>query len=440
MLKLIDKLFKESRVKVAAAVLFIVAFVVAVVVIGMAGYKSLGFWHGLSLDASSKFGDFIGGVVGTLVAAAAYMLIYLTFISQDKLIALQQETMNEQQRANEAQQKFIEFEKAAREREQVEGRFFVLLEAHITNTNALIYLNPVKKKDVVHVPDYKGKDVFGVMFRQVKECMLEIHELIKDLGYQKIYKKKAFLKLQSLQEKTASFDLYHSAIMEIAYCIVYFGVEEDAREVKNLLVRIYDTNVISAIVTFLLNKPHIDSDLYSTWLSEKKSIQLKFSQRLAQQLASAELVNDSFEGWIQFYEKLNFASKRNYYRYYRGFQSVVSSYYRSMYQTVTFINKYGGLKFDEKYEYIKTLRAQLTINEQQLLFFNSISFLGRIWEVDSLLRDGNVNEQLITKYNLIKNIPVRGVLGISFSHFYPNVDFDNGSSSFRRAELEKQYI
>jgi hypothetical protein len=78
---------------------------------------------------------------------------------------------------------------------------------------------------------------------------------------------------------------------------------------------------------------------------------------------------------------------------FEGHQSRLGHYYRHLYQTITYVDK-QSIKID-KYSYVKILRAQLSNHEQALLFFNVLSDLGVTWR----------EEDLITKYSFIKNLP-----------------------------------
>lgn len=82
---------------------------------------------------------------------------------------------------------------------------------------------------------------------------------------------------------------------------------------------------------------------------------------------------------------------------FNGNQSRLSHYFRHLYQTVKFVDSSTYLTDSEKYFYIKTLRAQLSTHEQLILFYNSLSILGKKWAE---------GPNLITKYNLIKNTPL----------------------------------
>lgn len=118
-----------------------------------------------------------------------------------------------------------------------------------------------------------------------------------------------------------------------------------------------------------------------------------------------------------------------------GHQIRLSQYFRHLFQTVTYINGQPPkiLCYEEKYEYIKTLRAQLSPHEQVLLFYASMSVLGEGWEGAHL---NNPNKQLITKYNLVKNI---FSFHPRYSKYHPCVKFENRPMPDCRKALLKLY-
>jgi hypothetical protein len=79
---------------------------------------------------------------------------------------------------------------------------------------------------------------------------------------------------------------------------------------------------------------------------------------------------------------------------FEGHQSRLGHYYRHLYQTITFIDAKNDIPIN-KYEYAKTVRAQLTNHEQALLFINALTPLGRNWW----------DKGLLVRYKLVKNIP-----------------------------------
>ncbi|HEX7964138.1 MAG TPA: putative phage abortive infection protein [Gammaproteobacteria bacterium] len=124
--------------------------------------------------------------------------------------------------------------------------------------------------------------------------------------------------------------------------------------------------------------------------------------------------------------------------FFTGHQSRLGHYYRHLFQTVKYINDQPSLKYKEKYQYVKTLRAQLSTHEQVLFFLNSVSDLGRVWEKKP--EKTGSDYQLITKYNLIKNIPSGYIKGIKTRDYYPDVFYESDETmSVKRAELELIY-
>ena len=78
---------------------------------------------------------------------------------------------------------------------------------------------------------------------------------------------------------------------------------------------------------------------------------------------------------------------------FEGHQSRLGHYFRHLYQTVTYVdNQTSDI---DKYEYVKTVRAQLTTHEQALLFINCLTPIGNIWW----------DKGLITRYRFVQNIP-----------------------------------
>jgi hypothetical protein len=85
---------------------------------------------------------------------------------------------------------------------------------------------------------------------------------------------------------------------------------------------------------------------------------------------------------------------------FEGHQSRLGHYYRHLYQMIRFVHQQDDrlLRID-KYEYVKTMRAQLTTHEQALLLVNSLTPLGQGWW------DSRFVESLMEKYKLVSNLP-----------------------------------
>lgn len=95
---------------------------------------------------------------------------------------------------------------------------------------------------------------------------------------------------------------------------------------------------------------------------------------------------------------------------FEGHQSRLGHYYRHLYQAVNYVNLQ---KLDiDHYEYVKTIRAQLSTHEQVLLLVNSLSPFGARWWKDGLM----------LKYRMVKNMPqhfINPSVGIDFQTLFP---------------------
>lgn len=141
---------------------------------------------------------------------------------------------------------------------------------------------------------------------------------------------------------------------------------------------------------------------------------------------------DSFESGQPKYK-----NKLKSYLPFNGHQMRLGHYYRHLYQCVKFINSQKILNYDKKYSYVKTLRAQLSTQEQVLFFFNSLSDLGSAWERGEKII--NPNDKLVTKYNFIRNIPIGFVKKVDVRKYYPLIEYEGEEESKEKKKLKKMY-
>lgn len=92
------------------------------------------------------------------------------------------------------------------------------------------------------------------------------------------------------------------------------------------------------------------------------------------------------------------------YKAWGGHQSRLGHYYRHLFQTVKFVAKQNDdvIDDDDKIEYLRTLRAQLSDHEQLMLYYNAISGFGGAWIKD----EKNNNANYFVSYKMIHNIPL----------------------------------
>jgi len=202
--------------------------------------------------------------------------------------------------------------------------------------------------------------------RKIEYAAQIVTGILKANEFEKIYKSPT---PERLKLNGRNFSIEQVAIFDISYLIVFFGVNKEGIAVlKTILKQIYVDDVIDYILNVFETKP------------------VKYS--------SLSELNPLFHKYMK---------DKSFTKYFGGHQHRLGHYYRHFYQSVKFVDSENDLNFDYKikYRYLKRYRAQLSTYEQSVFFYNSISQLGRVWELEHT----NINFHLITKYNMIKNIP-----------------------------------
>ncbi|MCD7900272.1 MAG: putative phage abortive infection protein [Bacteroides sp.] len=84
--------------------------------------------------------------------------------------------------------------------------------------------------------------------------------------------------------------------------------------------------------------------------------------------------------------------------------SLLGHYFRHLYQMIQFIAKTDEFNEEEKYAYAKMVRAQLSDFEQALLYYNSLSVMGKSW-ITPLGKTDFEKMCMIARFRMIKNMP-----------------------------------
>lgn len=167
---------------------------------------------------------------------------------------------------------------------------------------------------------------------------------------------------------------YQNNLTSIAYIIFYVGVEEENKLILvNQLKKYFEVSEIDKIIK-------------------------EFESAQVSDFFPDEIGNDFYK------EKFK-------YQNFKGYISSLDHYYRHLFQIVKYIDEYPSevLSESEKYNYVKTLRAQLSNYEQLLLYYSAISSFGKSW----------IKNKYLTKYKLIKNMP----LNLADFGIIPQVEF-----------------
>ena len=175
-------------------------------------------------------------------------------------------------------------------------------------------------------------------------------------------------------------------IINIAYIAFFTGVGDNSNKVAKYLLERYNQGMIDIYLNELLKlKEYFNEEIqildppnnfgnFSSTFEKRKRITVNYNNI-----------------------SINFMS----YPPFNGHMSRLGHYYRHLFQTVKFVvnNEFSKVKKENKtikYNYLKTLRAQLSDYEMLLLYYNSLSDLGSAW----------IEENYFTDWKFIKNIPL----------------------------------
>ncbi|HEX8289659.1 MAG TPA: putative phage abortive infection protein [Pyrinomonadaceae bacterium] len=246
------------------------------------------------------------------------------------------------------------------------------------------------------------------------------------------------VQIESLNEQKASAQQQEKQILLQQFESNFFELLKLHREnVKELSYRGSEgRNVIIKIVNefFEIMQVIIDSRIIrDNRLDERDLANISYTILFfgTDKTVTDVLENRFFEKYSQIYDSIEklieeFREKPNPYKqdkyYYNGHQSRLGHYFRHLIRTIRYVHRNNFLTVEQKKDYVKILRAQLSNHEQILLFFNSISDLGLKWELADTVPP---NEKLITTYNLIKNIPLGSIYGFRPKRYYPNINLEH---------------
>ena len=216
-----------------------------------------------------------------------------------------------------------------------ESKFYELLKIHRANV-AEININ-----DKVF-----GRNAFISMFSEFKFCYLVLRSVYT--SHKELMSGNSILSEQDF--------------MNIAYIVFFMGINGPSGDLVQGLIKQYDGKLIEKYISMLkkLQKKHSDEGKLFTHCGE-----------------------------IIYGIKLK-------YKPFCGHMSRLEHYYRHLFQSVKFIVDYNGHPGKEKYEFLKLFRVQLSGHEQLMLYYNSLTTLGRPW----------IENKYFTEYRMLKNLPL----------------------------------
>ncbi|WNB17549.1 putative phage abortive infection protein [Marivirga arenosa] len=240
------------------------------------------------------------------------------------------------------------------QRERFENKFYEMLRLHKENINEVEIRN-----------NYKGRKAFIKMYVEFRFIYFIVNAI-----------------RENWEEKGKAVNDNEDYYMKIAYTIFFFGVGD--LEEGSLIYESKDDKFFEEVIEYCNNKVH----------TEKKEAG-HISARIPNKGTQIEI-------WDAKYNPM------------MGHASKLGHYFRHLYQTIKFVVLAppfsDDLEEDQKikYEYIKTLRAQLSNHEQAMIYFNSFFKAGNVWWGDDKIKSRNKDGSLISyflNWRIIKNLP-----------------------------------
>lgn len=323
-------------------------------------------------------GDAIGGITAPIIGIASILLLCITLKAQ----------------------------KDASNKSELENRIFQMIGLHRKNVEEMH--SEAKNLD--------GQDVFNMISKQIDECAEDVSLFLRDIECEQVYSAD-FLK--SLKEIRPEADCISFARLDISYSIVYIGVRDEYIEtLKTLLCKRYKEDFIWPLLLCLrLRLVNNIKEGYKEWKDFCE-------ETIADRVRLATAIWEANPSSPEYSKKAllrypNLCTNHN--KLYWGHSFRLGHYFRHLYSTVEYIDSQDNLTDDERYEYVKILRTQLSNTEQMVFVANSFSDMGGPWE---LFRKEKDNKHYITTYNLIKNIPQEEIYGVKYRQFFPNVQYE----------------
>lgn len=258
--------------------------------------------------------------------------------------------------------------------ERFENKFYNMIGIHRQNSSEM----KIGKS-------LEGRTVFTSMVSELRFSFLITKRFSKNT-YQ----------AQLIETVTGTSKIPDEILFNISYLIFFFGIgQTSTRTILDLVDARYHP--------FIVNLEEHFEGYVAFWKAKKKILRIEYSEKH---------IGDTCLEFKFSYQPFN------------GHMSRLSHYVRNLFQLVQFIDDQPDelFSYEDKYNYASTLRSQLSIFEQILLYYNSISVLGKPWmekkpiklgqtfRLKNLICPANnrmqIFENLIEKYCLIKSIPL----------------------------------
>jgi hypothetical protein len=382
---------QTTFVKLAIVLIGFAFFIYLTATIFKPVIEGMFFWNTTDYEKSGQIGDFVAGVVGTLFAFAGTIFIILTFREQ-----------------------MIE-----NKRNRFEEIYYEMVRIHRENVSQLVY----NKKNKKSISQLENRQVIKEIVDEFKEVYGEIKKLMKRWDVENSLTNSYINRTTNIiEENKLDTTVYEMFIIDLAYFVLFYGIGQEGKViVKGHFRKDIDLEVLKIILFYLEQKPKkSNKKRYKSW---KQLVSLESERLLNTVLGSFDKIDNEEIYDIEIAEKLklNRLAKSKYKKYYGGHQHRLGHYYRHLYQSYKLLDRSTLITANDKYDYSKLIRAQISTYEQILLFLNSLSSLGRKWQLTS---DNDKRNDFIETYQVIKNVPGVQLYDIKYKKFYPKIVYE----------------
>ena len=269
--------------------------------------------------------------------------------------------------------------------QQVSNNFFEMLRLHKENINEM--------------------EIVGYDYTEEKlPAKIILNPIVRNTSKRKVFVtmnnelEAAYFICKYFLENKPNSKATEEGLAQLAYEILYYGINSNA-----------------------INRGSIDDILFKGLKEKFKEIRNKHAETYSKSNTY------SFNGG----RKVNMYFK---YKPFSGHESRLGHYFRHLYSTVTYLvekEQQNIISEEECREYLKLLRAQMSNDEQLMLYYNYRIGFGKNW--DKLGSRGNT---FLTDYKMLHNIPLHRVLITekAENHFSTYIN-ENGISLFEQLEI-----
>ena len=352
----------------------IVYFIYATIIVLILPFLLANKWfYIVDFSQSGQVGDTIGGIMGPFIALIAAFLTFMAFWIQYRANEKQNTLARKQLDISEKQMKMAEEQENKYAIERFENTLHQMLDVYSKNSEA------------VRVGNLTGKEAFEELAAELFFIYYMLDKKLRKLIIDNDLKVKDINQLKMIRESAVSiFDdkqRRNKFLTSLAYELFFYGT--------NIVVpeKIYHHQGELLLAHVLVSKiQDMVCNIHEN--TTYKSMLIKLSTPTL--------------------EEINIQEYTSHYKAALGHNAQLGHYYRQMLQIVKYVSDAPSELIDEqkKYDYIKLLRSQLCDAEQILLFYNSLSIMGKAWDERHGTDDNDIRTWCyLLRYRLIKNIP-----------------------------------